>query len=580
MNLLRLSGALLVICALLASCGGKNKSNSGFPFFSKSELEKHYPDFDERILTDSARTFFAGTSLIDNFYQKNEFAAIWTKDIFDAPALDTLVSYLENSESHGIDPEKFSLSKIKHIIDTVRTGNFSNNMASLYRNLVMLEHLAAIAFTEYNTLLRFGLVNPEKDFPKIYHIPTKRPDSLHFVGVFAGLKDDPAKYIKESQPVDSAYLKLQQTLSFYKEKKDVVFDPIPKKDKKNYKVNDSDPSVFPLIAKRLIITGELPVTEGLDSVYSSLTPDLLKAVNAFRKQNSYPEDEEVGGPTIDALNRPLSYYHDRVKTNLERLRWKKKNPGGNKFVEVNVAAFMLKAIEPGRDPLLMNVCVGKALNNQTPLLQSEIYYINLNPNWNVPSSILEKEIYWSVQKRPDYLQRNRMKLINREGKEVDPSSVDWASLNPKKMPFRVRQDPGAGNSLGRIKFMFDNPFAVYLHDTPSRSTFSARNRAVSHGCVRVQKPIDLSYFLLEKKDSVYLDRLLISIDKGPESIEGKELFKKGQLKKLDNIIRLSQKVPVFIDYFTTYVLPDGKVYFADDVYSFDNTILKQLKIEK
>jgi murein L,D-transpeptidase YcbB/YkuD len=576
MNLLRLAGALLVICALLTSCGGNNKSNSGFPFFSKSELEKHYPDFDEKILTDSVKAFFTGTSPHDEFYRKNNFAPVWTKDIFDSPALDTLISYLENSPTHGINPERFSFPQIKQLTDTIRTGNFANNMLGLYQHLVKLENMASKAFIDYNTGLRFGFTDPKKDFPKSYFIPTLLPDSTHYINVFAGLKEDPVKYIKESQPADSAYSKLQNTLSFYADKKDISFDPIPKKDKKSYQVNDTDPTVFPMIAKRLIITGELPETSNPDSLYASLTSDLLNAINTFRKQNSYPEDEEVGGPTIDALNRPLSYYHDKVKANLERMRWKKKNPGGNKFVEVNVAAFMLKAIEPRREPLLMNVCVGKAGNNQTPLLQSEIYYINLNPNWNVPPSILEKEIYWSVQKRPDYLQRNRMKLINKEGKEVDPSSVDWTSLNPKKMPFRVRQDPGAGNSLGRIKFMFDNPFSVYLHDTPSKSTFSARNRAVSHGCVRVQKPTDLSFFLLEKKDSVYLDRILISIDKSPESQEGKELFKKGQLKKLDNILHLSQRVPVFIDYFTSYVLPDGKVYFADDVYSFDNTILKQL----
>jgi len=572
MNSLKHTGILFLCIILLSGCGGKSKNHSRFSFFSKSELKEHYPDFDEKILSDSIRAYFAGTSETDVFYQKNSHVPLWTKDIFDSPELDSLVAYLGRSGNHGVNPEIFRHSKIKRLVDTIRTGAFSKEMPVLYHHLTRLEQLATKAFVDYNTGLRYGFVNPKKEFPDSYYISVQRPDSNYYAVVFSEMQKDPVHFLKESQPRDSVYLKLQKALSIYGGNESM--EEIPQKNKANYKIHDVDKTVFPLIAKRLMITGELPEVDHPDSIYSSLTPDLLKAVNLFRRQNSYPEDDAVGEPTINALNRPMSYYGEKIRANLERLRWKKEKPAGNKFVEVNVAAFMLKAIEPGAKPLLMNVCVGKAGTNQTPLLESEIYYINLNPDWNVPFSIVEKEIYGLVQKKPDYLRRHRMKLLDKGGKEVNPEAVDWNTLNPKKFPYRIRQDSGEGNSLGRIKFMFKNSFAVYLHDTPSKGAFSYRNRAISHGCVRVQKPIDLSFFLLEKKDSTYLDRILISIDKTPLSQEGRTLFKKGQLKKLDNVVRLSPKVPVYIDYFTSYVLPDGMIYFADDVYGFDKKIME------
>ncbi len=573
MKLSKVIGFLSLCILLLTACGGNSKDGSGFSLFSKSELKKHYPDFDEKVLADTLRSFFSGTTRIDKFYQNNQHEPLWTKDIFESPSLDSLLSYINIASTHGLNPELFSNNKIKQLVDTIRTGSFSNNMPVLYKNLAELEYLASKAFFDYNTVLRFGVINPKEEFSKEYFIDYQRPDSNHFANLSAALKSNPTEFLKSSQPTDTAYIKLQEALKFYQSKESSVFEAIPKKDKKNYKLNDADPTVFPAIAKRLMLTGELPQTTAADSIYRTLTPDLFEAINKFRKQASYPEDDEVGGLTIDALNRPMSYYAEKIKVNLERLRWKRVKPLGAKFVEVNVAAFMLKAIEPGYDPLLMRVCVGKAGTNQTPLLESDIYYINLNPNWSVPRSIIDKEISVHMKRNPNYLQRNRMKLIDKNGKEVDPSTVDWST----RVPYSIRQDPGAGNSLGRIKFMFNNPFSVYLHDTPSKYAFAYKNRAVSHGCVRVQKPIELSYFLLEKKDPVYLDRILISIDKAPESQEGKDLQKKGQLRKLENVINLAQKVPLTIDYFTVYVLPDGNVYFADDVYNMDGKILKKLQ---
>jgi len=563
-------------CIFFFNCKHNPNDKGGFSFLSKTQLEKNYPDFKEEVLTDSLRTFFSDSGKVSNFYKENAHASVWAKDIYHE-SLDTLLHYLGDAYKHGINPEKFEYSKLKLLTIITRSGIYKDNMSDFYKNLMRIEKLATQAFMDYNTGLRFGFSNPEKLFAKNYYMDVHNPDSLFTVELHEGLTTNPISFLAESQPQKEEYKNLQNELLLYHTYKDSVFTSIPTKEKTSYKL-DQESSVFPLIAKRLMLTGELPETDNPDSIYASLTPDLLAAINKFRKKICYLEDEEVGSMTIDALNRPMKYYYERLQANLERNRWRRIKEDGDKYIQVNVAAFLLKAIEPNTKPLVMKVCVGKSGENQTPLLESDITYVNLNPQWNVPASIAEKEIYWSVKKNSNYLQRNNMALIDKKtGQKVDAGSLNWDELNPKQLPFRIQQASGAGNSLGRIKFMFKNPFSVYLHDTPAKSAFLRKNRAVSHGCVRVENPVGLAHFCFEDKDEIFLDRVLYSIDQKPKSDAGLAMLKEGKLRRLEDVVNLPHQIPLSIDYYTAFTLPDEGVHFADDVYNFDNRILTAIK---
>ncbi len=576
--------AVLIPCFFLA-CGGNQSSESPVvSIFKRSEMHSNYPGFKEHTLSDSLRYFLTDSTVlkdsrISDFYRSQDYKIVWTKDIFESPRLDTLLSYIERSRDHGLSTGYFSGKLMLSLRDSLRSRAFGREMEKVYSAMRQLEYLASKTFIDYTTGLKYGFVHPQKIMPNDYFIGIQLPDSAHYIEAFASLKKDPENFLILSQPADSAYLRLQAVLNAYESFLNTSFDSIPcSKNMKNYVLEQKN-DIFPLIAKRLMISGELPESAHADSIYASLTPELLEAVNLFRTNNSYPEDKEIGEATIQSLNRPFSYYYRTIQANLERARWKRVTPASDKYVQVNVAAFILQAIEPGYDPIKMNVCAGIPYRNQTPLLESEISYINLNPKWNVPASIVEKEIYWSVKRDSNYLKKQRMKIITRGGQVVDPSEVDWNTVNPKKFPYLIRQDSGDGNSLGRIKFMFDNPFSVYLHDTPMKSRFAYRNRGVSHGCVRIQRPMDFAFFCLSDKDSTYFDRLRYSIDLPPISTGGKDLLKKNQLKKVEDVVYLKKKVPLTIDYYTAYVLPDGKFYFADDVYGFDKKIRKALMID-
>ncbi|GHT20935.1 hypothetical protein AGMMS4957_09010 [Bacteroidia bacterium] len=486
--------ALLVVFMLSLLC---SEARGGSFRFFESEMESKYPDFQEDVLSDSLRIFLTAKAFVDKssiyadavkrFYRDNNYQLVWTKDFFDNPRIDTLLSHIQCSTVHGLNPEHFEKTAIIHLRDSLKTGWFGKGMPDIYRSFRQLEYLLTKAYIDYATGLKYGFLSPQKLFPRAYYIATQTPDSAHYADLFAAI-DAPSDYLAGVQPADTFYLQLQALLTQY--------------------------------------------------------------------QDSLP-------------------YYKTVQANLERYRWKRKTPPSDKYILVNVAAFNLLAVAPDSKPLTMNVCVGK-VTNQTPLLESEIAYMNLNPTWNVPASIIENEIYWAVRKDSTYLTRHRMKILRGE-KEIAPDSIDWGKIDPKHFPYQIRQDPGDDNSLGRIKFMFKNPFAVYLHDTPSKRHFLRTNRAVSHGCVRVQHPMDVAYFCLPTKVPVYFDRLRASIDLPPISEEGKKLKKQGLLGGLDNdIILLSPKVPLTIDYRTIYALPDGKIYFADDVYGFDKGIRKAL----
>ena len=575
---------LLLFSFSLVSCGSKgvNDIHSVSDVFHKSQFESLYPDFNSSELNLLLKNKFSDTtSLVDKFYERNDYKSVWVKDTFDVAKIDTLLFYLNNSTEHGLNPKSFGAESIKTLRDSVLNGSFSDSIPALYAALARLEKKATTSVQHYTQGMRYGFVDAAKILAGNYYIPLQKPDSVFNEFVFENIESRLVYLLSEVQPQDSVYLQMQKALQSYRNFPDTVtFARISlEKNVKNYRLNDISPSVMPLIAKRLMVTGELPQTENPDSVYRSLTPELMEAINLFRRNNSYPEDEEVGKITIDALNRPISYYTNKIIANLERYRWKRQTALSPKYIEVNVAAFHLIAVEPGSPTLKMNVCAGQAFKNQTPLLESEIFYMNLNPTWSVPRSIIEKEMFYSIKKNPDYFKKNRMKVTH-NGQVVNTDTIDWSKFNnPKKFPFSVRQDAGEANSLGRIKFIFNNPFSVYLHDTPSKRAFNYTNRGVSHGCVRVQRPMDLAFFCLAEKDSLYYDRLRYSVDQLPLSSQGKALHKQGKLTKLTDVLYLSEKIPLFIDYFTVYALPKNadRLYFADDVYGFDELINKHLK---
>lgn len=543
-----------------------------------SKFAKNYPDFNPQHLKEALQSQLQKDSILQSLYITNTFTPIWVHDTLDTQGLRELSGILENSREHGLPVNYFPIDYITSLMDSIDSGIYSHDLDILYQKMTDLELVSTRSAIKYITGMNYGFTDPKILYKKDYDIYTARPDSIFFINLYANLQKNPIKPVLSSTPNDLVYNKILDEYRNLESKKNIVLNKITTS--KTYKIGDKSSDISE-IARRLILTGEYkPDSIETDSLHQTLDKNLLAAVNTFRRKNSYPEEDEVGKITIDALNRPLEYYQDKLRANMERYRWRRTKSKHDKHIEVNVAPAILFASQKDSLPLITRVCVG-SVTNKTPLLESDISYLNLNPIWNVPTSIAQKEVAVLQKKDPTYIKRNNMKLY-KGGKEVDVESINWKEVNPSKFAYTIRQNSGERNALGLIKFMFNNAFSIYLHDTPSKAAFSRKNRAVSHGCVRVQKPFDLAFFCMSAiSNDLYKDRLYYSIDKLPISSEGKKLAKENKLKKLPDILNPKDKISLFIDYYTAYMYPDdnGTLYYADDVYEYDSVILNALDME-
>lgn len=545
----------------------------------KSKFAQLYPDFNPKDFQDKLREYVEQDSISQALYAHIECNPVWVHDTLDTKSISELLQILEKVGEHGLRPDYFNPSEIKSMMDSIMDKSYGENLDTIYSKVSLLEKAATRIAVKYISGMKFGFTNPKELFDKkLYDINLASPDSLFLANLYSELVGNPIRTIVESVPSDSIYLKLQDEYNRLVNMEDTTFTKITI-GSSNYKLGSSGKNIL-AIAKRLQLTEEYRIDslKG-DSLYKELDKELLDAVNLFRKRNSYLEENEVGLLTINALNRPINYYIENLAANMERYRWQRTKERNNKHIEVNVPAFMLIASDESNDSILISrVCVGTAWN-KTPLMESNLSYMNLNPVWNIPKSIARGEVAVLQKKDPTYIKRKNMQLY-KGGKEVDPESIDWEKVNPRSFSYTVRQQPGPENSLGLIKFMFNNSFSVYLHDTPSKAAFNRKNRAVSHGCIRVQKPFDLAVFCMSPVPEIYKDRLHYSVNKAVESKEGKELLKNEELKKLPDIINIppDNKISLTIDYYTAFMYPnDRALYYADDIYEYDKIILTALK---
>jgi murein L,D-transpeptidase YcbB/YkuD len=246
---------------------------------------------------------------------------------------------------------------------------------------------------------------------------------------------------------------------------------------------------------------------------------------------------------------------DRILINLERWRWAPRDLG-DRYILVNVPAYMLQVMEGLQPALSMRVIVGTPAN-QTPIFSDEMTYVVFSPFWNIPQNILRDETLPRVVKDPDFLRRNNMEVVGTSG-TVDPLEIDWADESATK-GLRFRQRPGPDNALGLVKFIFPNRFDIYLHDTPSDRLFFREVRALSHGCVRVENPVALAEYVLRDQPQWTAARIKTAMRSGQEQSA-----------------TLKTTLPVHIGYWTAWVEPDGSVRFTGDPYKLDPIQIQRL----
>jgi len=282
--------------------------------------------------------------------------------------------------------------------------------------------------------------------------------------------------------------------------------------------------------------------------------DLVEAVKYFQSRHGLEPDGVVAGATLAAMNTPVEARIAAMVLNLERRRWMEDELGPT-YVFVNLADQHLKVVENEKTVHDTRLVVGKPYQ-RTPVFSELMTYVVFNPYWSVPPSIAVNEYLPKLRRDPGVLARENIRVLGAGGSELDPFAVNWNGMT--SFPYTLRQDPGQGNALGRVKFMFPNPHNVYLHDTPAKGLFARASRLFSHGCMRVQNPEALAEVLLKAEG---WDRARIA-----KAIASNEQV----------IVNLKRKVPVYVNYLTAWVNKDGSAQFRADVYGRDQRLAAAL----
>lgn len=323
-----------------------------------------------------------------------------------------------------------------------------------------------------------------------------------------------------------------------------------------------DPIAISLLRARLAATGDLAAEANAGAPSAggpALDPLLEDAVRRFQKRHGLPATGRIDPETLAQMNLPIEERIRQIEWNLERWRWLPERLG-ERHLAVNIPDFSLQVVEAGVAVESFRVVVGKT-RQQTPVFSDLMTYLELNPYWNVPAGILRNEILPAVRKDPDYLRQEGMEVLAGWGEEaaaLRPEEMDWSSLHPGRI--RVRQRPGGRNALGRIKFVFPNRFDVYLHDTPAVRLFARSERALSHGCVRVDRPVDLAVRLLGGDPAWSRERITKAVATGER-----------------RVIRLPQPVPVHLLYWTAWVDDGGELHFREDLYGGDRAMARAVR---
>lgn len=279
--------------------------------------------------------------------------------------------------------------------------------------------------------------------------------------------------------------------------------------------------------------------------------ELTAAVKRFQFRMGLRQTGVIAGATLREIDLPATVRFRQLASSAQRLAGVE-FPFGSRYIVVNIPSTAVEAVENNRVTRRYAAIVGDP-EHPSPEVVAKAYAVNINPTWTVPQSIIKNEIAPKMLRDPSYLKRSKIRVLDAKGEEIDPRTIDWSSARAAN--YTLRQDAGAGNSLGSIRISMPNRFSVYMHDTPSRNLFSRDYRFLSHGCVRVQGVVDLAAWLLDGSRGPRLDRSQINTK-----------IASGEREE----VRLAEPVPVVWVYMTGWASADGLVHFRDDVYRLDD----------
>ncbi len=537
MNLKDLCICLLITFYICSSCNGqtdpthKNPTIDTIPKQSKQNDISLPGSFSiqSSIRMDSAQIktfmnkypgFKAYETRIRQFYSKRNYAYAW----FDHNGLieqsGNLYNKIENIKEEGLPGKILYAESFQQMMNEDSSGN-SIQKEDPFIDLMLTAQYFYYAENVWEGLGTKAMQAVEWDLPK---------KKISYDAYLDSLLDIPSSSFMLTEPVFRQYALLKSYLKKYRNIDAAGGWPEIKADKKDYRKGDSSKAIT-AIRKRLIMSGDL-FTDDQTMVFND---ELETAVKVFQQRYGLKDDGIINSKLITEMNYPVEKRIEQIIVNMERCRWLpvvlKKD-----YLVVNVPEFRFHAFENDSLVWSMNVVVGTVMN-KTAIFNGTLNNVVFSPYWNIPPGIMQKETLPAIRRDKNYLSRNHM---------------EWNGN-------AIRQKPGPWNALGKVKFLFPNSHSIYLHDTPGKTVFGNDQRAFSHGCIRVSDPKRLAIYVLRKQPEWTEDKIDAAMN-----------------ASIEKYVKISNPVPVFIAYFTSWVDTKGKLNFRNDIYKKDSRLAKMI----
>jgi murein L,D-transpeptidase YcbB/YkuD len=484
----------------------------------------------------------ASRILLPAIYRAHDYTPLWQ----NPRSIEQLLAAIRTSELDGLDPSDYNLHTLESLLQQRQNG-VADNVQTGELDLLLTDSLVRLGYH-----LGFGKVDPEALDPD-WNMTRYIEDMDALVRQADAIDTGNVDVLLQSlRPQLPTYARLQAALAEYRElQAHGGWEPVAPGE--TLKPGMSGERVAAL-RRRLLVTGDMSADSSDPKVFDA---SLEAGVRNFQLRHGLEDDGIVGKSTLAALNVPVEERIDQIRANLERARWVLHDLPDT-YILVDIAGFRVTYTRDGEIVWQARAQVGRPYR-KTPVFRANMTYLEVNPTWTVPPTILREDVLPAIKRDPAYLAERNMQVIDYDGNPVDPAGIEWQRYTGRNFPYLIRQGAGPENALGRIKFMFPNKHIVYLHDTPSKSLFGKTTRAFSSGCIRIEHPYDLAGLLLEGDPDWDREKVIAEVD---------------SLKT--RTISLKQPVSVILLYWTVGFTPDGRVIFKQDIYQRDPAIVRGL----
>ncbi len=474
------------------------------------------------------------------FYESRGSEPVWIQNsFFGQKKTKAILSVLENSWTHGLNPNQYHTNEIRQLMDEAKGAD-----------RFQLDLVISDALVRYGRDMSAMRVNPKRigQRSRYWRTPLRGIDILDYVAGSSDVKSA----MQNMAPKGKLYKKLQEELNR------LYQTPATEKGE-SFKVNVKG-LIRPGANNKAVLRIRNRMGYKAESAPQGAyyyDDELARAVMAFQKSHSLKPDGIVGRQTVKLMNITREDKINQVLANLERLRWVEQSKP-NRYIMVNVPSATLWAVENEKVKIEMPVVVGRP-KRPTNIFSTQVTGIRYNPTWTVPPTIKRDDYLPKLRENPYYLSDRGIELVE-DGMTVDPGEIDWNSKTWSEVnAMRMIQGSGRGNPLGQVRFLMNNPFNIYLHDTTTKSYFKRSNRALSSGCIRLEKPIELADFVLSPNPDW-------------SSSKRDSILQRGKLRE----IRAQEPLPVYILYQTVWLGERNQIIYGADIYGHDTRLIKAL----